>query len=119
TSPDSQSVSLIQHHSLVKLPEPGFKPRVFDPRSGFYGVTYYDFAASLDQPLIKRFISRFRLEKTDPAQALSPVKKPIVYYLDRGTPEPIRSALLEGIGWWTKAFEEAGFKDAFRIEMLP
>lgn len=119
TSPDSRSVSLIQHHSLVKLPEPGFKSRIFDPRSGFFGISYYDFAAGLDQPLIKRFIARFRLEKTDPTQALSPVKKPIVYYLDRGTPEPIRSALLDGIGWWAKAFEEAGFKDAFRIEMLP
>ncbi len=65
------------------------------------------------------FKPRFRLEKTDPTAELSPVKKPIVFYLDPGTPEPVRSALLEGASWWKRSFERAGFKDAFRTELLP
>lgn len=119
TSPDAQAVTIIQHHSLVRLPDKGFQPREFDPRSGYFGLSVYDFGAKLDQPLIQRYIARHRLEKTDPTKALSPVKKPIVYYLDRGAPEPVRSALLEGGRWWADAFEAAGFQDAFKVEVLP
>ncbi|MBN9501864.1 MAG: zinc-dependent metalloprotease [Armatimonadetes bacterium] len=119
TSPKADVVTMIQHHSLVKLPSDGYRMRAFDPRSGFFGMDYYDFGAKLNEPLIKRVLCRHRLEKTDPNAAISQVKKPIVYYLDRGTPEPIRSALLDGARWWAQAFEAAGFKDAFRVEMLP
>ncbi|MBC8063571.1 MAG: zinc-dependent metalloprotease [Chlorobia bacterium] len=119
TTPDGQAVTIIQHHSLVRLPDSGFQPREFDPRSGYFGLTTFDFAAKLDQPLIQRFIARHRLEKTDLTKAQSPVKKPIIYYLDRGAPEPVRSALLEGGRWWAQAFESAGFLDAFKVEVLP
>ncbi len=119
TTPNAKYVSLVQHHSLVELPDAGFKPRFYDPRMGYFGVTYYDFSAPLDQPLIKRLIARHRLEKVNPGTAPSPVKKPIVYYLDRGTPEPIRSALIEGASWWAKAFEDAGYLDAFKVEVMP
>jgi hypothetical protein len=119
TSPDPQSVTLIQHHSLVRLPDAGFKPREYDPRSGYFGLTQMDFAATLDQSLTKRFIARHRLEKVDPSKAISAVKKPIIYYLDRGAPEPMKSALLEGGRWWAQAFADAGFQDAFRVEILP
>lgn len=119
TAPDAQAVTIIQHHSLVRLPDKGFRPREFDPRSGYFGLNVYDFGARLDQPLIQRFIARHRLEKTDPTKAVSSVKKPIVYYLDRGAPEPVRRALLEGGRWWADAFEAAGFQDAFKVEVLP
>ncbi|MBX3118190.1 MAG: zinc-dependent metalloprotease [Fimbriimonadaceae bacterium] len=120
TTPNPKHVSLVQHHSLVELPDTdGFKPRFYDPRMGYFGITYYDFSAPLDKPLLKRLIARHRLEKVNPGAAPSPVKKPVVYYLDRGTPEPIRSALIEGASWWAKAFEEAGYLDAFKVEIMP
>jgi len=118
-TPDPRQITVTVQHSLIKLPGPGFKPRGFDPRSGGSDILIYNFAAPLDRGVRMRLAERFRLEKTDPAAALSPVKKPIVFYLDRGTPEPMRTALLEGARWWTQAFEAAGFKDAFRVEMLP
>lgn len=119
TAPEAASITLAQHVSLVRPPAAGFKPRAFDPRIGTFHVAFQDYAAPIDEPIEKRLVCRHRLEKTDPAAALSPVKKPIVYYLDRGAPEPVRSALIEGARWWSEAFEKAGFKDAFRVEMLP
>lgn len=118
-APDQQSITVTQRQSLVKLPDSGYKPRAFDPRSGAFSIDYFDFAAPLDQPLVKRFICRHRLEKTDPSAARSTVKEPIVYYVDRGVPEPIRTALIEGGNYWRKAFDEAGFIDAFRVELMP
>lgn len=118
-SPDGRAVTLVQHHSLVRLPESGYHPRPFDPRAGAWDLTTYDFSAPLGQSLRKRVIYRHRLEKVDPTAARSKVKKPIVYYVDRGAPEPIRTALLEGARYWTKAFEAAGLIDAYRVEVLP
>jgi len=120
TVPSPQSVTLRQHHSLVRLPDDGYRPRAFHPQSGFYtGTAALDFAAPLAAPLERRWLARFRLHKTDPAAASSPVVQPIVFYLDPGVPEPVRSALAEGAGWWADAFAAAGFEDAFRIEPLP
>jgi hypothetical protein len=92
---------------------------VFDPRSGYIPTSYYDYATPIDQPLVKHFILRHRLEKKDPSAAVSEAVEPIIYYLDRGTPEPIRSALLEGAAWWNQAYEAAGYKDAFQVKVLP
>jgi Met-zincin/Domain of unknown function (DUF5117) len=115
----AESASLRIHHSLVELPDNNYKPRVYDPRSGFGGTTYEDYAAPLGQPMTKRFLRRHRLEKANPNAAVSDPVKPIIYYLDPGVPEPVRSALLEGARWWNQAFEAAGFRNAFRVEMLP
>lgn len=117
--PEPKKVSLTVHHSFVRLPEPGFEPRYYDPRLGGFSTQAVDFSAPLGAPVVYDLANRFRLEKVDPAAPRSRVKKPIVYYLDRNTPEPIRSALLEGIGWWGDAFDAAGFIGAFRVEMLP
>jgi hypothetical protein len=103
----------------VELPDDNYKPRVFDPRSGCYPMSYMDYATPVNQSIVKHFIYRHRLEKKDPTAAISEAKEPIIYYLDRGTPEPIRSALLEGASWWNQAFEAAGYKDAFQVKMLP
>ncbi len=116
---DPESLSLRQRISLVRLPPEGFAPRIYHPGSGGIDVGYVDFAQPLSASLDVRYQARFRLEKTDPGAALSPVKKPIVYYLDTGTPEPVRSALLDGARWWNAAFEQAGFKDAFQVELMP
>ncbi len=117
--PDPRNVTLALHHSLVALPEPGYAPRQNDPRMGVIDHTVADYSAPLNEPLVYRLTHRFRLEKTDPTAARSPVKKPIVFYVDRAAPEPVRSALIEGGRWWNQAFEAAGFIDAFKVEVLP
>lgn len=118
-APDAKLITLTVRHSLIRLPEPGYVPRYFDPRSGGFGGLVYDFAAPLDKDLAVRLALRHRLEKTDPTKAISTVKNPIVYYVDRAAPEPVRTALRDGAAWWAKAFEAAGFKDAYRVEIMP
>ena len=118
-APDPASLSMRQHISMVRLPDAGYQPRAYHPYSGGFDSSYFDFATPLAASLDVHWQIRHRLEKTDPAAALSPVKKPIVYYVDRGAPEPVRTALLEGARWWASAFEKAGFKDAYRVELLP
>lgn len=117
--PTPEHVTMHQHHSFVKLPDAGFKPRVFDPRIGYGGIEFYDYSSSIDQPIVKKFVSRHRLSKKDPNSMVSEPVEPIVYYLDSGVPEPIRSALFEGATWWNQAFEAAGYKNAFQVKMLP
>ena len=115
----AESLSLRQHLSLVRLPAPGYVPRAYHPGSGALSVGWYDYAQPLASGIDVRVQPRFRLEKTDPAAARSTVKKPIVYYVDRGAPEPVRSALLDGANWWKSAFDKAGVIDAYRVELLP
>lgn len=117
--PDPRNVTLTLHHSLVALPEAGFELRFNDPRVGVIDHTVVDYAAPLGDPMVLRLAHRFRLEKTDPTAARSRVKTPIVFYIDRSAPEPVRSALKEGAEWWAQAFEAAGYIDAFRVEILP
>lgn len=116
---DPASITLRQHVSMVRLPDSGYRARAYHPFSGAFELTHVDFGAPLASSIEVRVQPRFRLEKTDPSAPLSTVKKPIVFYVDRGAPEPVRSALLEGARWWTTAFEKAGFKDAYRVELLP
>uniref|UniRef100_UPI0040486F8F zinc-dependent metalloprotease n=1 Tax=Algoriphagus sp. TaxID=1872435 RepID=UPI0040486F8F len=117
-TPSPDAVTVRMRHSLIELP-PLYATREFDPRAGYFFISYQDYTTPIDQPLVKRFISRHRLEKKDPLAAVSEVVEPIVYYLDRGTPEPVASALIEGGNWWAQAFEAAGFKNAFRVELAP
>jgi len=118
-TPDPTAITVREHHSFVRLPPAGYKQREFDPRSSLFGISYMDYATPVSEPIVKRFTARHRLEKKDPSAAVSEPVEPIIYYLDRGAPEPIRSALLEGARWWNQAFEAAGYKNAFRVEMLP
>ncbi len=118
-TPTANSVTVREHHSLVELPDANYKPRNFDPRVNSIGITFYDFASPFTENIEKRWISRHRLEKKEPNAPVSEVVKPIVYYVDNGAPEPIRSALVEGASWWNQAFEAAGFKNAFIVKVLP
>jgi len=118
-TPDPNAVTVRMHHSFIKLPDGNYKVRKFDPRSGFYDVDYMDYATPIDQPIVKRMLSRHRLQKKDPSAAMSEAVKPIVYYVDRGAPEPVRTALMEGAAWWNQAFEAAGYKNAFQVKLLP
>jgi hypothetical protein len=118
-TPTPDAITLRMHHSFVQLPDDNFKPRLFDARSGYFSNSYYDYSTPVTEPIEKFYINRHRLAKKDPGAAVSEAVKPIVYYLDNGTPEPIRSALLEGARWWNQAFTAAGYKDAFQVKILP
>ena len=118
-TPTPSLVTVNQHHSFVALPDDGYQPRKFDPRSGANAMSYLDYATPVNESIKKRFIYRHRLEKKNPDAEKSEAKEPIIYYLDRGTPEPIRSALLDGARWWNQAFEAIGFINAFQVKMLP
>src|SRR5256712_5798155 len=118
-TPVAQAITVRERVSFVELPPPGFKPRVNDPRAGYFGIQYMDFATPISEPIVKRYIDHHRLQKKDPSAATSEPVKPIVYYVDRGAPEPVRSALIVGASWWSQAFEAAGYRNAFRVEVMP
>lgn len=118
-SPSSESFSVRTRHSFVKLPDDNYTPRKFDARSGFGAISYYDYATPINQSIDKKFIRRHRLQKKNPQLEISEAIEPIVYYLDRGAPEPVKSALIEGASWWNEAYEAAGYRDAFQVKVLP
>ena len=118
-SPDSETFSVRTRHSFVQLPDDGYTPRKFDPRAGYGAMTFYDYASPIEDDLHVKYIRRHRLIKKHPNKEISEAVEPIIYYLDRGVPEPVKSALLEGASWWNEAFEAAGFKNAFQIKVLP
>jgi len=117
--PSPESITVREHHSLILLPDSGYTPRVFDPRSGFFEISFLDFSTPVSESIRQRLICRHRLQKKDPGASVSEAVEPILYYVDRGAPEPVRSALVEGASWWNQAFEAAGYKNAFRVELLP
>lgn len=118
-TPSSEAITLRLHQTFVQLPDNNYQPRTFDPRSSYGPISFFDYSTPVSEPIDKYFICRHRLNKKDPNAAMSEPVKPIIYYLDNGTPEPIRSALLEGAGWWNQAFEAAGYKNAFQVKVLP
>jgi hypothetical protein len=117
--PSAEAISLRLHHSFVQLPDNEYTPREYDSRSSYINISYFDYSTPVSEPIDKKFAIRHRLKKKNPAAKVSEAVEPIVYYLDNGTPEPIRSALLEGASWWNQAFEAAGYKDAFQVKILP
>lgn len=119
TAADGRAVTLILHHSFVRLPEEGYTPRAFDQRTASIGMGFYDFSNPLGESIVTRFAPRFRLERVEAGAASGPVKKPIVFYVDNGAPPEIRDALIEGASWWAQGFEAAGFENAYRVEVLP
>lgn len=118
-TPAPDAITLRMHHSFAQLPDNNYQPRLYDARSPFGTNTYFDYSTPVTEPIQKNFIIRHRLEKKDPTAAMSEPVKPIIYYLDNGTPEPIRSALLEGAQWWNQAFQAAGYINAFQVKILP
>ena len=117
--PEQRSVTVREHHSFVALPAPGYEPRESDIRVGFFGVRFDDYSQPFNQPLQREFISRWRLQKKDPAARMSEPVKPLTWYVDPAIPEPMRSAVKQGILWWNAAFEQAGFKNAIQVADLP
>jgi hypothetical protein len=118
-TPTAEAVTLREHYSLVELPDHNFKPRSYDPRAGYFDLSFVDYSVPIGEPMVQRYIERHRLEKKDPSAAVGEPLKPIQYWVDPGAPEDIRKALLEGASWWTQAFEAAGFRNAFQVAVLP
>jgi hypothetical protein len=120
-TPDAHALTLREHQTFLELPAPGYSPRRYDSRAGYFQFAYRDYAAPLGEPMEQRFILRHRLIKQDPScmQSCVPVK-PIQYFVDRGAPEPVRGALVEGARWWDQAFQAAGWAaGTFRVDVLP
>jgi len=122
--PDATAITVHLHHSLIRLPDDQYEPLPYDPRVGLIGVSYgtdgyVDYARPVGDAVTVDYARRHRLQKKDPAADVSEAAQPIVYYLDRGVPEPVRSALLDGASWWNQAFEAAGYRDAFQVKVLP
>ena len=117
--PDSRALNFRQHITLMKLPDGNFRPRAADPRVGFFGIAFKDYAQPMQAQLEQHWAARHRLERVNPGDPTSPIKNPIVYYVDRGIPEPLRTATLQGVGFWTEAFNRAGLTGGFRVELLP
>ena len=118
-TPSPEAITVRMHHSFVALPDNNYSPRKYDIRSGYGGTSFFNYSSDISEPIQQMVINRHRLQKKDPTAAISEAVKPIIYYLDNGTPEPIRSALLEGGKWWNQAFEAAGYKNAFQLYILP
>lgn len=119
TAPSPRSVTVRQRHSFVELPDNNYRARKFDPRAGFFPISFYDYATEINENLEKRLITRHRLEKKDPNAPVSEPIEPIVYYVDNGAPKAIQDALIEGASWWNQAYEAAGFRNAFQVKVLP
>ncbi len=118
-TPSAEAITVRMHHSFVQLPDDKFVPRRYDVRSGYFGISYFDYSTPFTDPIEQLFIAKHRLQKKDPTAAKSEAINPIVYYMDNGTPEPIRSALMDGAKWWNQAYEAAGFINAFQVRVLP
>lgn len=118
-TPTNESFTVNQHHSFIQLPDDNYVPLPLDPRSGFFGISYQDYSSKIGTSLVKRYAVRHRLEKKQPNAEKSEAVEPIIYYVDNGTPEPVRSALVEGGKWWIQAFEAAGYINAFEVKILP
>ncbi|MEP6621340.1 MAG: zinc-dependent metalloprotease [bacterium] len=118
-TPSADAVTLREHASFVELPDNGYKPRVDDPRAGYGGLNYVDYSTPIGEPMVLRYVRRHRLEKKDPSAAISEPVKPIQYWVDSGAPDDVKQALLEGARWWNQAFEAAGFRNAFKVDVLP
>ncbi|HEV3196527.1 MAG TPA: DUF5117 domain-containing protein, partial [Bryobacteraceae bacterium] len=118
-TPTAEAVTLREHYSLVELPDINYTPRYDDPRAGYGGLSFVDYSTPIGEPMVQRYIRRHRLEKKDPNAEISEPVKPIEYWVDPGAPEDVRKALIEGASWWNQAFEAAGFRNAFKVAVLP
>jgi hypothetical protein len=117
-APDGRAFTLRQHISILPLPV-GYRPRELDPRVGFFGISFKDYGQPIQRALEQRWISRHRLERVDPSDPRSPIKNPIRYWIDPGIPEPMRQATLDGVRFWSEAFDRAGLRGGFVAELLP
>ena len=119
TVPNPYAITLKMQHSFIRLPAPGYETRPYLPKSGLWSLQYLDYATDINNNIVHKHVRRHRLKKQDPTAERSEAVEPIVYYLDPGVPEPVRSALLDGARWWNEGFEALGYDNAFQVKILP
>ncbi|MTJ32146.1 zinc-dependent metalloprotease [Aphanizomenon sp. UHCC 0183] len=117
--PDSRGFTLKVHYSLSELPKSKYQPRLADERVGYFLTAYQDLSKDERRDPFVRYINRWNLEKQDPTAAISPPKKPIVFWIDNAVPLEYRDAIKEGVLMWNQAFLKAGFKDAIQVQQMP
>ncbi|NRR33897.1 zinc-dependent metalloprotease [Oxalobacteraceae bacterium] len=115
TTPDPRSMFIGFYYSFMPLPAQPMAARPADDRVGHFVTTTYDFSDDIKPSIANHVVNRWRLEKSDPAAALSEPKQPIVYWIDKNIPEKYRQSVREGILAWNAAFERIGFKDAIVV----
>lgn len=115
TLPDPRSLFVQVHHSLSALPEQPMRTRPADARVGYFATTVVDFTDDLSRTPRKQFITRWRLQKQDPAAARSKPVQPIVFWLDANIPEAYRATVREGVLAWNQAFDAIGYQDAIEV----
>ena len=104
------------HYSISEIaPNPQYKPRKPDERVGYFTTTFLDLGQYKEDDSRARFINRWHLEKADPSLKVSPVKNPIVFYIEHTTPIRYRRWVREGILQWNKAFENVGLANAIEV----
>ena len=118
TVPDSRGVTINVHYSISLLPQSSYQPRLADDRVGYFVTALKDFSQQVDEDRFVRYINRWSLEKADPKAAVSPPKKPIVFWIEKTVPFRYR-AIRRGIEFWNEAFEQAGFANAIEVRQQP
>jgi hypothetical protein len=116
---DNRGYTLRVHYSLSQLPDKNYRPRIADERIGYFITAYQDLSKDDRGDSFVRYINRWNLEKQDPKAAISPPKKPIVFWIDNAVPLEYRDPIKEGVLMWNKAFLKAGFKDAIEVRQMP
>jgi hypothetical protein len=119
TVPDSRGATVNIHYSVSLLPQNSYKPRLADDRVGYFVTALKDFSQQVDEDRFVRYINRWQLDKADPSAAVSPPKKPIVFWIERTVPFRHRQPIREGIEAWNEAFEKAGFATAIEVRQQP
>ena len=118
-TPDPRSMFMGFVYNFRALPEEKMSPRRADGRLGHFTETFTDLSDDLKANPRVHYINRWRLEKKDPAAALSEPVEPITYWMDKNIPPKYRAAVEAGILEWNKAFEKIGFKDAVVAKQQP
>ena len=114
--PGATATRILLHYSLSELPKTDYKPRRADERVGYFMTATKDWSKKYDaDTLFNRYIRRWNLQKVDPSLKLSPVKEPIIWYIEKTVPVRWRRYVKEGILEWNKAFEKCGFLDAVQV----
>jgi len=116
---DWRSIPLGVRYSFIALPEAPMQPRQGDPRVGYFLDAVYDFSRDRAADPYVTYVNRWRLEKKNPAEAVSEPVQPIVYYIDHTVPKEYRRFVKEGVEAWNKGFERAGFRNAIVAREAP
>ncbi|MEO6990546.1 MAG: zinc-dependent metalloprotease [Candidatus Baltobacteraceae bacterium] len=120
TVPDARFIQMrVKYNFTDVLSSPDYMPRLYDDRVGFWEDPHVQFADDTKRDNYLWYVLRWNVEPSDPSKALSPPKKPIVFYLDNSIPTEYRGPIREGILEWNKAFARLGVSNAVEVKDAP